>query len=35
LFGDLLVVADQVGVDAPLLGLTTAALRVHQARVEV
>lgn len=34
LFGDLVAVAEQVGVDAPLLGLTTAALRVHQARVE-
>ncbi|WNV88450.1 ketopantoate reductase family protein [Umezawaea sp. Da 62-37] len=33
LFGDLLVVAERVGVPAPLLGLTTGLLRVHQARV--
>ncbi len=33
LFGDLLAVAERVGVAAPLLGLTTTLLRVHQARV--
>jgi 2-dehydropantoate 2-reductase len=33
LFGDLVAVAERVGVPAPLLGLTTTALRVHQARV--
>lgn len=33
LFGDLIAVAERVGVAAPLLGLTTMALRVHQARV--
>jgi 2-dehydropantoate 2-reductase len=34
LFGDLLAVAERVGVAAPLLGLATVHLRVHQARVE-
>ncbi|PRY37905.1 ketopantoate reductase family protein [Umezawaea tangerina] len=33
LFGDLLEVAERVGAPAPLLGLTTGLLRVHQARV--
>jgi 2-dehydropantoate 2-reductase len=33
LFGDLIAVAERVGVAAPLLGLTTMALRVHQARL--
>lgn len=32
LFGDLVAVVERVGVPAPLLGLTTTALRVHQAR---
>lgn len=34
LFGDLLAVAERVGVAAPLLGLAAIHLRVHQARVQ-